>query len=53
MDRSDGSLKPHNPDSDREPPTDLPAQLAQLDTLHRSDALTDSEYTAAKAKLLP
>jgi hypothetical protein len=34
------------------PPADLSAQLQNLAELHTSGALTDAEYTAAKAQLL-
>lgn len=34
------------------PVTDMAGQLAQLQQMHESGALSDDEYTAAKAKLL-
>lgn len=34
------------------PPTDVAAQLKQLADLHGAGALSDSEFTAAKARLL-
>lgn len=41
---------PPPPEPDREQP--LVAQLAQLAELHRTGALTDEEFAAAKARLL-
>jgi hypothetical protein len=42
--------QPSSPAQQEAPP--LLDQLSQLDALHQHGALTDSEFTAAKAKLL-
>jgi hypothetical protein len=42
--------QPPSPAQQEAPP--LLDQLSQLDALHQQGALTDSEFTAAKAKLL-
>jgi hypothetical protein len=44
------SPPPPGPGQPEAPP--LLDQLSQLDALHQQGALTDSEFTAAKAKLL-
>jgi Short C-terminal domain len=46
----DAPPSPPSPAQPTAPP--LLDQLSQLDALHQQGALTDSEFTAAKAKLL-
>jgi Short C-terminal domain len=50
QDGGDQGTQPSSPAPQGAPP--LLDQLSQLDALHQHGSLTDSEFTAAKAKLL-